>query len=308
MRELNSTTVREVHVDASTDRVKYRADVTRRCGASKCVGAIGGLALLPVASAEASPIVQSIPGLRTLVGTRSPTKPDALLKWGAGIGLLALLIGGWFLLPVGEWADAFQAWIEGLGPWGLVIFALVYIVATVALLPASVLTVVAGLAFGLAAGLAVVVVSATVGATLAFLIARHVAHDRVESLLAKRPKFKAVKAAVSEGGWKIVGLLRLSPVVPFGLQNYFYGVTDISLVQYVLATLFGIVPGTLLYVYLGSAGKAGGDGSWGVGQWGFFAAGLIATLIVVVIVTRQARAKLQEHGVGAAAGGKGKKS
>ncbi|MEO7498919.1 MAG: VTT domain-containing protein, partial [Casimicrobiaceae bacterium] len=113
---------------------------------------------------------------------------------------MALLIGGWFLLPVGEWVDAFQAWIEGLGPWGLVIFALVYIIATVALLPASVLTVIAGMAFGLAAGLAVVVVSATLGATLAFLIARHVAHDRVESLLAKRPKFQAVKAAVGEGG------------------------------------------------------------------------------------------------------------
>ncbi len=105
-----------------------------------------------------------------------------------------------------------------------------------------------------------VVVAATAGATLAFLIARHLVRQKVESLVEERPKFKAVDEAVSEDGWKIVGLLRLSPLVPFNLQNYFFGVTDVGLLPYVAATFFGIMPGTLLYVYLGTLGKAADAG------------------------------------------------
>ncbi|MEJ7685957.1 MAG: TVP38/TMEM64 family protein [Variovorax sp.] len=129
-------------------------------------------------------------------------------------------------------------------------------------MPVSVLTIAAGLAFGLAIGFPLVVVSATIGAALAFLVARYLAHDKVESLLQERPKFKAIQSAVSEGGWKVVALLRLSPVLPFNLQNYFYGITDLKLLEYVAATFVGIMPGTLLYVYLGAAGKAAsGEGA-----------------------------------------------
>lgn len=218
-------------------------------------------------------------------------------KWVVGALVVAALVAGGFLLPVQQWSESFQQWIEGLGAWGWVIFAGVYVLGTVLLLPVSVLTVVAGLAFGLALGFGLVVVSATVGATLAFLLARHAAHQRVEAMMQKRPKFKAIKDAVSEDGWKVVGLLRLSPVVPFNLQNYFYGITDIKLVPYVAATFVGIMPGTLLYVYLGAAGKAasGDDGS--PLKWVFFAVGLVATLVVAVFVTRKAKAKLKQHGV-----------
>ena len=228
-------------------------------------------------------------------------------KWAFAALAVALLVAAWFFLPVKEWSETFQQWVEGLGPWGWLMFAAVYIVATVLLVPVSVLTIVAGLAFGLAVGFSLVVVAATIGATLAFLVSRYLLHDRVDALVAKRPKFKAVKAAVSEGGWKVVALLRLSPVLPFNLQNYFYGVTDVTLAQYAPATFFGIMPGTLLYVYLGAAGKAAsGEGS-GPLQWTFFAVGLIATLAVAAVVTRKAKAKLKEHGLadGNSAGAKG---
>lgn len=218
-------------------------------------------------------------------------------KWALAALAVALLGAAWFFLPVEEWSETFQQWIEGLGPWGWLMFAAVYIVATVLLVPVSVLTIVAGLAFGLAVGFPLVVAAATIGATLAFLVSRHLLHDRVDALVAKRPKFKAVKAAVSEGGWKVVALLRLSPVLPFNLQNYFYGVTDVTLAQYAPATFFGIMPGTLLYVYLGAAGKAASGEGGGPLQWTFFAVGLIATLAVAVIVTKKAKAKLQEHGL-----------
>ncbi|MDQ2780742.1 MAG: TVP38/TMEM64 family protein [Pseudomonadota bacterium] len=219
-------------------------------------------------------------------------------QWALGVVVLAALVAGWLLLPIKEWSDAFQAWIKHLGPWGWVIFAGVYIVGTVLLLPVSVLTIVAGLAFGLAIGFPLVVVSATIGATLAFLVARYLAHDKVDSLMQKRPKFKAIQSAVSEGGWKVVGLLRLSPVLPFNLQNYFYGITDLKLVEYVLATFFGIMPGTLLYVYLGAAGKAASGDGGGALKWTFFGIGLVATVVVAVFVTKKAKAKLKEHGVG----------
>ncbi|MEO5733905.1 MAG: TVP38/TMEM64 family protein [Rubrivivax sp.] len=218
-------------------------------------------------------------------------------QWALGAAVLAALIAGWFLLPIQDWADAFQSWIEGLGPWGWVIFACIYIVSTVLLLPVSVLTIVAGLAFGLPIGFPLVVVSATVGATLAFLVARYLAQEKVESLVSKRPKFKAIKSAVSEGGWKVVALLRLSPVLPFNLQNYFYGITDIKLWQYVPATFVGIMPGTLLYVYLGAAGKAASGDGGGALKWTFFGIGLLATVVVAVFVTKKAKAKLKEHGV-----------
>lgn len=219
-------------------------------------------------------------------------------KWAVGAVLLIALVAGWFLLPVKEWSESFQSWIKDLGARGILIFGVVYIVATVFLVPVSILTVVAGLAFGLAIGFPLVVVSATIGATLAFLAARYLVHERVESLVATRPRFKAVKAALSDGGWKIVGLLRLSPVVPFNLQNYFYGVTDIKLVEYVPATFFGIMPGTLLYVYLGAAGKAASGGGGGPLQWTFFAVGLAATVAAAVFVTRKAQEILNKHGVG----------
>jgi uncharacterized membrane protein YdjX (TVP38/TMEM64 family) len=233
------------------------------------------------------------------VSSARPAKSSpSIWKWVVGAVLVIALIVGWCFLPVKEWSGSFHTWIKDLGAWGMLIFGVVYIVATVLLVPGSVLTVVAGLAFGVAIGFLVVVVSATIGATLAFLIARYLVHKRVEALLARRPKFKAVNAAVSEAGWKIVGLLRLSPLVPFNLQNYFYGITDVKLIQYVPATFVGIMPGTLLYVYLGAAGNAASGKGGGPLQWTFFAVGLIATVAVAVLVTKKAKEKLKQYGVG----------
>lgn len=219
-------------------------------------------------------------------------------RWALGAVLIAALVAGWFLLPIEDWSDTFQAWIKGLGPWGWMLFAAVYVVGTVLLVPGSVLTFAAGLAFGLGIGFPLVVVSATIGATLAFLVARYLARNTVESLMQKRPKFKAIQSAVSEGGWKVVALLRLSPVLPFNLTNYFYGITDLKLLEYVAATFVGIMPGTLLNVYLGAAGKAASGEGASTLEWSFLAVGLVATVVAAVFVTKTAKAKLKEHGVG----------
>jgi uncharacterized membrane protein YdjX (TVP38/TMEM64 family) len=218
-------------------------------------------------------------------------------KWIAvGGGVVAVAVG-WFFLPVGAWTTSLQTWLRGLGIWGGVVFAGVYILGTVLLVPGAPLSLAAGLAFGIGWGLLLVLVSATLGATLAFLVARYLVHDRVADMANRSPTFTAVTGAVSAEGWKVVALLRLSPLIPFNLQNYFYGVTDITLWHYVPATLVGILPGALLYVYLGAAGKAvlghrGGSSGGGTLHWSLFAAGLVATIIVIVLVTRKAKAIL----------------
>jgi uncharacterized membrane protein YdjX (TVP38/TMEM64 family) len=220
-------------------------------------------------------------------------------KWAAIGATVLALFASWFLLPVDEWISAFNQWIQELGPIGYLIFAIIYIVATVALFPGAILTLAAGLAFGLW-GFPLVVVAATIGASLAFLVGRYLARDAVEKRWGDSHRFKAIDSAVGEEGWKIVGLLRLSPLIPFNLQNYIYGLTDIKFWHYVAATFFGIMPGSLMYVYFGAAGKAalaGGDGGDPVLRWSLFGAGLVATIIVTVLVTRKARAKLDEMGL-----------
>jgi uncharacterized membrane protein YdjX (TVP38/TMEM64 family) len=219
-------------------------------------------------------------------------------QWALGAALIAALVAGWFLLPIEAWSDAFQVWIKSLGSWGWLIFAAVYILGTLLLVPGSVLTFAGGLAFGLAIGFPLVMVSATIAATLAFLVARHLAYHKVEAMMQDRPKFKAIQSAVSEGGWKVVALLRLSPVLPFNLQNYFYGITDLKLRDYVAATFVGIMPGTLLNVYVGAAGKAASGQGASTLEWSFLAVGLVATVVVGVLVMKKAKAKLKEHGVG----------
>jgi len=188
---------------------------------------------------------------------------DHSKRWlwvGAGVLLLAALVAAWFTLPIKELLDAFQQWIKELGAWGVAAFAGVYIVAVVLLVPASALTLVAGLVFG-AWGFPLVVTSATIGASLAFLVARHLARDKVKQFAEQRPKLKAVNQAVAEDGWKNVGLLRLSPLVPFNVQNYLFGVTEVGFYPYLATTLVGIMPGSLLYVLLGALGH--GDGGKG---------------------------------------------
>jgi uncharacterized membrane protein YdjX (TVP38/TMEM64 family) len=190
--------------------------------------------------------------------------------------------------------------LQGLGGWGPALFVLLYVLATVLFLPGAILTLGAGAAFGVVRGVAVVSVAATLGATAAFLVGRYVARDWVSARIEGRATFRALDEAVAREGWKIVGLMRLSPVVPFNFLNYAFGVTQVSLRDYVLASWVGMLPGTVMYVYLGSvAGSlatvtlgAHGGPARGAAEWGLYGLGLCATVAVTVYVTRLARAAL----------------
>ena len=186
-------------------------------------------------------------------------------------------------------------WIGKLGPWGPVIFIGLYVVATVLFIPGSVLTLGAGAIFGVALGSVCVSISATLGATAAFLVGRYLARDAITRRIEKNATFATIDRAVAGEGWKIVLLTRLSPVFPFTLLNYAFGLTRVKLSHYVLASWIGMIPGTVMYVYLGSLVKIGaGQRHRTPGEWILYGVGLLATVTVTVFVTRLARKALAD--------------
>ena len=196
-------------------------------------------------------------------------------------------------------ADAL-AWISGLGPWGPAAFILYYALACLAFLPASLLTLGAGVLFGVVKGSLLVSAASTLGATLSFLAGRTLARNWVARKIAGHARFAAVDAAIAREGGKIVFLARLSPIFPFNLLNYALGLTKVSLRDYILASWVGMMPGTVMYVYLGSlAGDLAGLGEArqqrGPAQWALLATGLAATIAATVIATRIAKKALNKQ-------------
>jgi uncharacterized membrane protein YdjX (TVP38/TMEM64 family) len=190
-------------------------------------------------------------------------------------------------------------WISSLGPWGGAFFVALYVLATVLFLPGFILTLAAGVLFGVVWGSVAVSVASIAGATLAFLIGRYLARDWVAKRIEGNEKFEAIDQAVAGEGWKIVGLVRLSPVFPFTLLNYAFGITKVSLKDYFLASWIGMLPATVMYVYVGSlagdlATLGSEERSRTPGEWALCIIGLAATIILTVYITRIARNALQK--------------
>jgi uncharacterized membrane protein YdjX (TVP38/TMEM64 family) len=221
-------------------------------------------------------------------------------KWiGAGLIAITLSILS-AVLPVKEWIREFIEWVQQLGPAGVIVFIVAYAIATVLFLPGWIFTVSAGLIYGVVGGTLVALSGAIIGATLAFLIARYVLRRNIEEITRKSPRFAAIDEAIGRNGWKIVGLLRLSPLIPFNLSNYFYGITSVSFGAYVLVSAVGMIPGTLLYAYLGAIGQAGvSGGATGHSNWQYvlLGVGLIATIAVTIFVSRIAKKALKKSAV-----------
>jgi uncharacterized membrane protein YdjX (TVP38/TMEM64 family) len=219
------------------------------------------------------------------------------------IALIAIVIALFFamrFLPVQQWLRSFNDWVGQMGVAGIFIFIGVYAIATVLLAPGAILTIGAGFAFGLWKGFLAVSAGATLGASLAFLVARFIARDKVEAIAKRNEKFRKIDNAIGKQGAKLVFLLRLSPVIPFNLSNYFYGLTGVRFWPYVLASWVGMMPGTLLYVYIGTVGKAAVSAAAGEAMthgwqyWTFLSVGLAATIAATIWVTKIARDALKE--------------
>jgi uncharacterized membrane protein YdjX (TVP38/TMEM64 family) len=222
-------------------------------------------------------------------------EPKLRWKWlAACIGALLLFAVARFL-PLTQWLQHFGDWISGLGVLGGILYAVFYVVATVLFVPGLPLTLGAGYLFGFFWGTILISVASTVVAGLAFLIARHLARDRIERLARRHPKFAAIDRAIARSGWKVVALLRLSPLVPFSLSNYLYGLTAVRFGPYLLASWIAMLPATFLYVYLGAAGRRIGEGRarspW---EWALLGVGLVATAAVTILLARLAREELNK--------------
>lgn len=210
--------------------------------------------------------------------------------------LLTALVAAWLTAPV-PLIDALvsiRAWIAGAGAWGPVVYMLVYALAVVLLVPGSLLALSAGLAYG-PWGLPLAVSAATAGAALAFVIGRYLAGEWLRKLSNRRLLLRAVESAVTEGGWRFVALIRLSPLLPFSLLNYYFGITRISFCQYLSGTLFGIVPGTSVNVLLASAGYAYTMGGMRHPlKLAMLAVGLAVTVVVCRIILQRVRNVLND--------------
>lgn len=196
--------------------------------------------------------------------------------------------------PLDQGITKLHEFVRSVGAWGPAILVLVYAAATVLFVPGSALTLASGAIFGLALGTVVVSLGSTLGAALAFLAARYLAREKVAGMIEKNPKFDAIDRAIGRQGWKIVALLRLSPAVPFNLQNYLYGLTAIGFWPCVLSSWAAMLPGTFMYVYFGYLAGAGaqvlarGGDSGDPGRWIMTVVGLLATVAVTIYVTRLA--------------------
>jgi uncharacterized membrane protein YdjX (TVP38/TMEM64 family) len=202
------------------------------------------------------------------------------------------------VLPTGRFALLLVEWIRDTGPAGAVVYALAYVAATLLFLPGSILTAGAGFAYGPLWGTLLVWPVSLLASTLAFLLGRFAARAWVQQRLLGHPRFTAIDAAMGEGGFKIVFLLRLSPIVPFNVLNYALGVTRVRLRDYFLASSVGMLPGTFLYVYLGSTITSASElvrghrPSGGIGSQVLYWGGLAATVLATVLLTRTARRAL----------------
>lgn len=221
------------------------------------------------------------------------------------LGIAAILIALPFFLDVRSLLESLVARLQAFGVAGLLGLAAFYVVACVLMLPGSLLTLgmgaLAGVLwpdrffFALLCGTAAVSAGSVSGATVAFLLGRNLLRDSIAAKMAHNPRFAALDRAIGKRGLQMTFLVRLSPAFPFSLLNYALGLTSVSLRDYVLASWIGMLPGTVMYVYIGMLfGLSATPGAGGLGQKVLLACGLVATAALVVYVTRVARRALAE--------------
>lgn len=204
------------------------------------------------------------------------TRRKMYIKWGIRLLVVGVLVGVIIAAALnGERVTSlfedFLEWVRDNGFFGAIAFMCAYVIATVFFLPGLILTVGSGFVFGQAFGQGVglliasvvVLIGATIGASIAFLLSRTILREIVSNYAAKNVKFSAVDQAIGDEGFKMIFLLRLSPVIPFNAFNYFAGITSVKFRSYFAASL-GMIPGTVVYCFVGTTiGELSGASSVG---------------------------------------------
>ena len=223
---------------------------------------------------------------------------DAMKRAGvlAATGIVAVLAFFW-VAPGREILEGFAGTARAWGPAGVVLFVTAYVVSTVAFIPGSWLTLLAGFLYGPVWGLVVASPASVAGATAAFLLGRTMLRGWAERRIGSSRRARALQAAAAREGFTLVLLLRLSPLFPFNVLNYALSLTGVRLRTYVLASFVGMLPATALYVYVGSlvpvaAQLGSGTPAAGHTRTWLTVLGVAATLGVVLIGARVARRAL----------------
>ena len=214
-------------------------------------------------------------------------------RWMAlgAAAFVALALGA--LLPLEDWSDRLLEAIGGMSRGGgIALFVAANVLATLLFIPAWIFPLVAGAAFGIGWGLVAALAGALGSALAALLLARYVFRGLVQRAARRNKVFKGVDAAVKKEPWKVVALVRMSPVLPSGLKSYFLGLTRVRLATYLTASMAGMLPGIALKTYIGAAGR-GAISEGGALNWAIFAAGIGATIALTVIVGKKVRARLK---------------
>ncbi len=199
-------------------------------------------------------------------------------------------------------------WIRQQGDQAILMFIIVDTIWIVIGMPASILSLGAAILFGFWRGLFAVLIAADIAAVISFFVVRYLARDWLVKRIQAWPKFARVDRAVGKSGWPIIMLFRLSPVFPFGILNYALGLTGVSFRNYAIGTLIGVIPGTAVYIYLGTlirdlANLSGPRAERSPVEWAFYIVGFLATIAVCYYIVRQAKAALAEDDLEQANGG-----
>ena len=209
------------------------------------------------------------------------------------LGLVALSFA-WLLLPLKAWILTFGEWARGLGPAGLALISAAYVVGTVLAVPGFPMTLAVAVIYGWWA-LPISFLGGLSAAVISFLAARHFARNLVKRLLDRHPALKAVDSVARDETFKTILLARLTPVTPFALENYAFGLTGVRFGSFMLASAVGIVPGTILTVWVGVIGRTAAQGEASIVSWSLLIVGLAAGVILSVWMTRKAKQKLQSQ-------------
>jgi uncharacterized membrane protein YdjX (TVP38/TMEM64 family) len=219
------------------------------------------------------------------------------VKKPARIALAALALGAvvaaFVFLDAARWLRPALDWVEGTGPWAPATFVVLYIVATIICVPSFALTLGGAAIFGFWSGFLIVSIASTLAAGAAFITGRHLAGGWAARKLENSPVLGELCRSMGKEGWKLVLLTRLSPVLPYTLLNYAFALTSVKLGTFLLASLIGMTPGRLVYVWLGSLAHEGVQlDRKSPEEWAFYGLGFVATVALAVITARMAQTAL----------------
>lgn len=210
------------------------------------------------------------------------------------LGLLVAAAAVWFAFNRDRLDPALiESTIRDLGLWAPLGHIVLFALGTILFVPGAIFGLVGGALFGPLWGTVLNLAGATLGATAAFVVARYVAADWVRRKAGGR--LDRLIAGVEAEGWRFVAFVRLVPLFPFNLTNYALGLTRISLQHYVLASLVGMVPGTVAYTWLGHAGREAAAGNTAAIRYGLIALALLATIAFLPRLVRRIHGSARPH-------------